>query len=377
MSAAKALHRAELTVPKQPGDRDCATEAIGGAHYGPVQVYMSAVSDSASADGSDGWFKVFADTWALNSAGSSGDDDYWGTKDLNTCCGKMDVVIPTDIAAGDYLLRAEALALHTAASTGGAQFYMTCYQLTVTGSGSASPATVDFPGAYAADDPGILVDIHATMTTYIAPGPTVYSGGSTKSAGAACAGCESTCTAGSASTGTASSVASSSTGTGACSVALYGQCGGSGYTGCTTCAVSLHTFGALEPHTNSCHSQAAHAPFSATLIPNALHRRLPERVLNVRYDQGLQLTTQSLDNSSGQESDTELPSGLAQCLDIQMKFWHDICSPSLYEPQCIPVSVSQSAIACVVASSCHARHYASKNSKDNDVLVRATQCDHC
>jgi lytic cellulose monooxygenase (C1-hydroxylating) len=37
----------------------------------------------------------------------------------------MNVKIPTDIPAGDYLLRAEA-ALHTASSLGGAQFYMTC-----------------------------------------------------------------------------------------------------------------------------------------------------------------------------------------------------------------------------------------------------------
>jgi len=38
----------------------------------------------------------------------------------------MNVKIPTDIPAGDYLLRAEALALHVASSIGGAQFYMTC-----------------------------------------------------------------------------------------------------------------------------------------------------------------------------------------------------------------------------------------------------------
>lgn len=38
----------------------------------------------------------------------------------------MNVKIPSDIAAGDYLLRAEALALHTAGSLKGAQFYMTC-----------------------------------------------------------------------------------------------------------------------------------------------------------------------------------------------------------------------------------------------------------
>jgi hypothetical protein len=37
-----------------------------------------------------------------------GDDDNWGTNNLNTCCGKMNVKIPSDIAAGDYLLRVDA-----------------------------------------------------------------------------------------------------------------------------------------------------------------------------------------------------------------------------------------------------------------------------
>lgn len=149
-------------------------------------------------------------------------------------------------------VRAEALALHTAGSSGGAQFYMTCYQITVTGSGSASPATVKLPGAYAAADPGILVDIHAPMSTYIAPGPTVYSGGSTKSAGAGCAGCESTCAATQAS-GTAvrpsttaapttlstsaapGTTTSASSGGGANCAAKYAQCGGQGWTGATCC----------------------------------------------------------------------------------------------------------------------------------------------
>ncbi|KAF3767056.1 family 61 glycoside hydrolase, partial [Cryphonectria parasitica EP155] len=181
-----------VEMHQQPGDRSCANEAIGGDHYGPVQVYMAKVADATTAVGaSAGWFKIFEDTWA--NAGSSGSDDDWGTKDLNTCCGKMDVKIPSDIAAGDYLLRAEVIALHVASSTGGAQFYMSCYQITVNGSGTASPATVKLPGAYSASDPGILINIYQTMTTYIAPGPTVVSDGSTRSAGAACAGCEATC----------------------------------------------------------------------------------------------------------------------------------------------------------------------------------------
>jgi len=60
-----------------------------------------------------------------------GDNDNWGTNDLNTCCGRMNVKIPSDIPAGDYLLRAEAIALHVAASTGGAQFYASCCTFTV------------------------------------------------------------------------------------------------------------------------------------------------------------------------------------------------------------------------------------------------------
>jgi cellulase len=42
----------------------------------------------------------------------------------------MDVLIPADTPSGDYLLRAEVIALHTASQAGGAQFYASCYQIT-------------------------------------------------------------------------------------------------------------------------------------------------------------------------------------------------------------------------------------------------------
>ncbi|KAI0020317.1 carbohydrate-binding module family 1 protein [Xylariomycetidae sp. FL0641] len=261
-----------VEMHQQPGDRSCANEAIGGDHYGPVAVYLSAVADAAAAPGTaDPWFKIFADSWAPNNAAGSGsgsgsgDDDFWGTKDLNACCGRLDVPVPADLAPGDYLLRAEALALHTAASAGGAQFYVTCFQLTVTGDGTAAapPDGVLLPGAYAAEDPGILVNIHAPLSTYQAPGPSVYAGGATKSAGAACEGCESTCAPGdgpatsaptakpttttpaatttsktlTTATTTAKPTATGGSGSGdGCSVAMYGQCGGIGWTGCTTCS---------------------------------------------------------------------------------------------------------------------------------------------
>ncbi|KAF4624649.1 hypothetical protein G7Y89_g13521 [Cudoniella acicularis] len=96
-----------VEMHQQPGDRSCANEAIGGAHYGPVIVYLSKVTDATTADGSTGWFKIFQDGWAPTSSAKVGDDDLWGTKDLNKCCGRMNVLIPADIPAGDYLLRAE------------------------------------------------------------------------------------------------------------------------------------------------------------------------------------------------------------------------------------------------------------------------------
>ncbi|KFX92782.1 hypothetical protein O988_07129, partial [Pseudogymnoascus sp. VKM F-3808] len=177
-----------VEMHQQPGDRSCANEAIGGDHFGPVLGYLSPVADSSTADGSDGWFKIYEDTWAPGT-GSNGAADFWGTKDMNNCCGRVNMKIPDDIPAGDYLLRAEVIALHVAGQLGGAQLYMSCFQLTITGGGSAAPELVEFPGAYAATDPGIQVDIYQSLATYIAPGPTVY-GGFTKSAGDTCAGVE-------------------------------------------------------------------------------------------------------------------------------------------------------------------------------------------
>ncbi|KAI1779645.1 glycoside hydrolase family 61 protein [Hypoxylon cercidicola] len=159
-----------VEMHQQPGERDCSKEALGGNHFGPVMVYLSKVDDAATADGSSSWFKIFE-------SGYDSATDTWGNDLLNKNCGKQDVKIPSDIAPGDYLLRAETIALHTASQAGGAQFYMTCYQLTVTGGGSANPTGVKFPGAYSANDPGIKVDIWGNgFSEYTIPGPAVYSG---------------------------------------------------------------------------------------------------------------------------------------------------------------------------------------------------------
>lgn len=62
------------------------------------------------------WFKVAED--GLDSSGQ------WGVDRMINNGGWVDFTLPTCIAPGNYLLRAEIIALHSAGSTGGAQFYM-------------------------------------------------------------------------------------------------------------------------------------------------------------------------------------------------------------------------------------------------------------
>jgi cellulase len=54
---------------------------------------------------------------------------------------------------------------------------MTCYQLTVTGSGTLEPKGVTFPAAYTATGPGLGFSIHADLDSYPAPGPALIEGG--------------------------------------------------------------------------------------------------------------------------------------------------------------------------------------------------------
>ncbi|TFY55149.1 hypothetical protein EVG20_g9428 [Dentipellis fragilis] len=132
-----------VEMHQQPNDRSCANEAIGGDHYGPINIYMAKVDDATTAVGADAsWFKI-------NEMGMPSDaPDYWATEVLNDNCGHFTFTIPSGIATGQYLLRAEVIALHVASSVGGAQFYMSCFQLNVGGTGTTNPPTVKIPGAY-------------------------------------------------------------------------------------------------------------------------------------------------------------------------------------------------------------------------------------
>lgn len=90
---------------------------------------------------------------------------------------RANVRIPSNLAAGNYLLRHEIIALHLATQRGGSEFYPGCVQLRVGGSQTGKPNPADlvsFPGAYSDNDPGIFAPrIFDTNAPYQMPGPRV------------------------------------------------------------------------------------------------------------------------------------------------------------------------------------------------------------
>ncbi|KAG8749747.1 hypothetical protein FRC12_013254, partial [Ceratobasidium sp. 428] len=165
---------------------------IGLIHPGPLQVYLGKVPSGQTAATWDGsganWFKIYA-IGASFSSGSLA----WPTDNQSTFKFK----IPSGTPAGNYLLRVEHIALHGASTQGGAQFYISCAQLSVTGGGSGNPAKVSIPGVYKGKfrqalenrarltstsitigtEPGLLINIYwPPVTNYTLPGPAVWSG---------------------------------------------------------------------------------------------------------------------------------------------------------------------------------------------------------
>ncbi|KAH9906282.1 glycoside hydrolase family 61 protein [Xylariomycetidae sp. FL2044] len=161
------------TTEVQAGGQVTWVAAPNVYHPGALSAYMAKVPEGSTAadwDGSgDVWFKIYQDM-----PSASGGQYTWPSN------GKSELAftVPQCLADGDYLFRIEHVALHSASSAGGAQFYISCAQVHVSGgSASASPADlVAFPGAYKATDPGLMVNIYNNGgKAYQPAGPAVFS----------------------------------------------------------------------------------------------------------------------------------------------------------------------------------------------------------
>ena len=144
-------------------------------HFGPVQFYMARVPDGADINtweaAGNVWFKVGSIS-AVNSGGALGSDTKTWPAYMKT---EVNFVVPKNVPSGKYLVRVESIALHQAQSAGGAQMYIACAQVEVTGGGNGTPKPmVAFPGAYQASDQGLLWSYYPVRTSYQAPGPAVW-----------------------------------------------------------------------------------------------------------------------------------------------------------------------------------------------------------
>lgn len=109
--------------------------------------------DSFSGSGAS-WFKI-------DSQGLLNPDTFtWASDKLIADGLKWTATVPSNIKAGNYLMRLELLALHSA---GAPQFYPSCTQLTVTGGGDGAPTAselVSIPGVYKQGDEALFGSKH-------------------------------------------------------------------------------------------------------------------------------------------------------------------------------------------------------------------------
>jgi hypothetical protein len=163
------------TMPVKAGDTVGFNVNSVLGHPGPLFVYMSksTTANVSAYEGEGEWFKIYENgvkTFATyNSAMTWANDGFT----------KFDFKIPAGIEDGQYLLRAEHIAIHGAGTLMGSQFYMSCAQIEVSGGTGAKPSPVGmFPGIYSQTDPGILFEPYwPPVVNYTMPGLKVYPAG--------------------------------------------------------------------------------------------------------------------------------------------------------------------------------------------------------
>lgn len=148
------------------------------SHHGPIMDYMAKCDgDCATVDMTQLEFFKIAELGQIELGAGTGTAGYWAADELLANGNAWTVTIPSSIAPGNYVLRHEILALHSAYDEGGAQFYPQCISLTVTGSGTQNPSGVVATELYTSTDPSIVYNIYndETSPTYQIPGPAVFS----------------------------------------------------------------------------------------------------------------------------------------------------------------------------------------------------------
>ncbi|KAJ2402960.1 hypothetical protein GGI23_000325 [Coemansia sp. RSA 2559] len=154
-----------LTFKWNHANNSVVLPVLPRSHKGPCMAYMAPLSSQGAGPV---WFKIYEEGYDIQAK-------LWCTDKIINAWGIMNVVVPKNIPDGDYLVRAEVLALHQTVVVGSTQFYPNCFVLTVrNGQGPSMPKGYLIPGIYDYHDPGILYGRNGNLVDYQVPGPPVF-----------------------------------------------------------------------------------------------------------------------------------------------------------------------------------------------------------
>jgi cellulase len=138
------------------------------SHHGPVIDYLAPFNSNA---GSLSFAKI-----AQKGLISGSNPGRWASDELISNRNSWTITIPSSTAPGQYVLRHEIIALHSAGQPNGAQFYPQCVNIEVTSGGSTRPSGSPATSFYRASDPGVTFNLYQSFSSYPIPGPSLFRG---------------------------------------------------------------------------------------------------------------------------------------------------------------------------------------------------------
>ncbi|ROW06914.1 hypothetical protein VMCG_04150 [Cytospora schulzeri] len=144
------------------------------SHHGPIIDYIASADDPTTVDKTTLEFVKIQESGLI----SGSNPGTWATDNLISNGLTWEIPIPADLKPGNYVLRHEIIALHSAYSSDGAQNYPQCVNIQVTGSGSSLPAGTKGEALYTENDESIVFNIYADFDSYTVPGPELAFSGS-------------------------------------------------------------------------------------------------------------------------------------------------------------------------------------------------------
>ncbi|KAL1582853.1 hypothetical protein WHR41_08643 [Cladosporium halotolerans] len=165
----KSAKPGSTSIPVKAGDTlKLQWDTWPESHHGPVIDYLAKVNSFSSATASSLSFFKIAESGLINGASPPGT---WASDNLIKNGNAWNVKIPSSLPSGSYVLRHEIIGLHSAGSNNGAQNYPQCINLQVTGGSGSVPSGTPATSLYKANDPGILISIYQSLSSYKIPGP--------------------------------------------------------------------------------------------------------------------------------------------------------------------------------------------------------------